>query len=181
MLKSRLVSLAVTALMIGSAPVLTAPTAPSAFAATTAAAVSSHSTAAASTACVHIQFGVTDVEIEGAGVNHPVVVTNAPGSCFTLRYNFTTVFGTTVYTGYEYQDLSGHCLWDNNGTIDVGAACGGLGHPNEEFFGSRYTSGCGWFVSDVTRGPSVYMWLNTPGETAVRMSGANASCWNFPS
>jgi hypothetical protein len=180
MLKHRLVSLTAAAMMIASSPGLTVVAAPSASAATTAAALSSHTTAAANTACVYIEWYDTAGEIEGAGVNDPVIMTDAPGSCFTLRYKFTTPCGTTVCTGYEYQDQSGHCLWDNNRTVEVGAACGGPGHPNEEFFGVSYLANCGWEVSDVTHYPYQMASGDLDGAT-VHMDPGQGDCWNFPS
>jgi hypothetical protein len=181
MLKRRLASITAAAIMIGSAPVLSALTAASASPATTAAAVSSRPTAAANTACVYIQDHTNDAEIEGGGVNNPITETTPPGSCFTLHYKFTTPCGAaTVCTGYEYQDLSGHCLWDNHGTIDVGLACGGPGHPNEQFFGVRYIRGCGWLVADITEGYGVTMNGGALGATVTMVSGVG-SCWNYPS
>ena len=180
MLKGRLVSLTTAAVMIGSASVLTTLGTASASAATTAAGVPSHFTTAPNTSCEYIQDQAGGLEIEGAGVNNPVTLNRAPASCFTLHYKFTVVYGVTTYTGYEYQDLSGHCLWDNGGYVDVGAACGGLGHPNEEFFGVSYTSGCGWKVADVTEGPGEIMaGSNAPGSHVI-MAGLG-DCWNFPS
>ena len=180
MLKRQSIRLTIAAIMIVSAPVLTTSAAASASAATTAVAVPSHSTAAVSTACVYIQDQAGGLEIEGAGVNNPVTLNRPPASCFTLRYKFTVVYGVTTYTGYEYQDQSGHCLWDNGGYIDVGAACGGPGHPNEEFFGVSYTRGCGWKVADVTEGPGEIMaGSNAPGSHVI-MAGLG-DCWNFPS
>jgi hypothetical protein len=183
MLKHRLASLTVAAIMIGSAPVLTSLAAVSASAATTAVAVSSHSTAAANTACVYIQEAqASSFEIEGEGVNNPVRLTPNPGSCFTLHNKFTTPCGASVCTGYQYQDLSGHCLWDNGGTIDVGAACGGAGHINEDFYGISYLSSChGWQVSDIGE-DGLYMTAYGYSGSEVNMTSSSThACWNFPS
>lgn len=131
--------------------------------------------------CVYWQFG-GDEEIAGHGVNNPVTMTGGTGSCFNLLNKFTIgPFGTTSYTGYEYQDLSGHCLWDNGGTIDVGAACQ-AGHPNEEFYGVTYSNG-GWSVSVATvDDPSI--WVGPEDQcqdgSEVQVPGGCTSDWNFP-
>jgi hypothetical protein len=199
MLKSRLAVLSAAAITIGLATVLTALGAASAPVATTGAAASSHSAGAANTAghtvpLLHVSGGVHIVnrglvkdcvyfntgpyDIQGRGVNQPVTLSPAPGSCFNLYNKFTVPYGTTVYTGYEYQDLSGHCLWDNGGTIDVGAACK-AGHPNEEFFGVKYGSTSYWEVGDITRGFGVYM-AGGSSDHIVMRSGT-VFLWKFPS
>jgi hypothetical protein len=107
--------------------------------------------------CVYIQSGNTVEQIKGGGVNLPVALANPPGNCFNLLNKFTVgPFGTKTYTGYGYQNGDGHCLWDNGGTIDVGAACK-AGHPNEEFFGVTLLPDGDWTVAVVTRGPNVLM------------------------
>jgi hypothetical protein len=138
--------------------------------------------------CEYIEFSTTILEIAGNGVNKPVTLTTAPANCWNLYNKFTVPYGTTVYTGYEYQNGDGHCLFDNGGVIDVGAACK-VGHPNEEFFaipGSQKEYG-GWLISDVTRGPSVYMAAqdNADGNCGAGdiVDFADDACntWNFPS
>jgi hypothetical protein len=130
--------------------------------------------------CVYIQFGFqTDVYIKGGGVNKPVTLSNQP-NCFDLLNKFSVPFGTTSYTGYEYQNGDGHCLWDNGGTIDVGAACK-LGHPNEEFFGLDYAPDVGWQVSVVAAdNPDIQM-----GSTNCQLGNpvvipGNCGGWEFP-
>lgn len=187
MLKRRLAILAAAAVTIGSATVLAALVVGSAPVPTTAAAVSSRSAAGVVRIahrglvkdCVHIEDQDGPYNIQGQGVNNPVTLSAGSGSCFNLYNKFQVVFGTTVYTGYEYQDLSGHCLWDNGGTIDVGGACR-AGHPNEDFFGIEFVNGSGWEVGDVTRGPGVYM-TGAPSGDHVIMSSSFVTFWNFPS
>jgi hypothetical protein len=187
MLKPRLAVLTAAAMTIGLATALTALGTASAPAAATGAAASGH-TVPLGQGRVHIvqrglvkdcvYFNTGPDDIQGRGVNQPVTVSAAPGSCFNLYDKFTVPYGTTVYTGYEYQDLSGHCLWDNDGTIDVGAACK-AGHPNEEFFGVKYGSTSYWEVGDITRGFGVYMAGNSSNHVVMR--SGTVYLWLFPS
>jgi len=140
--------------------------------------------------CMYIENGTGIQEIKGNGVNKPVTLTTAPGNCFNRVHEFIVFYGTTHYTGWEYQNVAGHCLFDNGGTIDVGAACKAL-HPNEEFFGipgSQSQLG-GWLVSDVTRGPNVYMGApfqlpslscGGSGDRVVMSPNLDCNTWNFP-
>jgi hypothetical protein len=93
--------------------------------------------------------------------------------------------GGHTYTGYEYQNGDGHCLWNDGGTIELGAACQGA-HTNEMFFGISLDQGIGWLIGNVTSGTGHYMaWPSCVGDgVVVRMvtSDAPANCpyWNFP-
>lgn len=119
------------------------------------------------------------LEIKGNGVNKPVSLAAAPGNCFS-RYNFFT-YGK--YSGWEYQNGDGHCLWNDGGVIELGAACQ-AGHPNEEFFGIDDAAGLGWTVGDETTGTSDVLNSTSCGSGPhVEMnSAATAGCarWNFP-
>jgi hypothetical protein len=139
--------------------------------------------------CEYIQVSDSIYEIAGNGVNEPVSLTTAPGNCWNLYNKFSVVFGATVYTGYEYQNGDGHCLWGDGTTIEVGAACK-VGHQNEEFFGDFYTEGAGWRVSDVTETPSHYMGAAIFTTTLACGVGSevvldptdvlDCNYWNFP-
>jgi hypothetical protein len=208
MLKHRFFRFTTGAITAVSAAILTSLAVTSASAATTAAA-SSHPTTAAEIAgqaataphgtgvvriihrglagdCVLIELTDQKLYITGNGVNKPVSL-ESPGNCFDLYNEFTTPCGgTKVCTGYEYQNGDGHCLFQNGGTIDVGAACQ-AGHPNEEFYGTLYTSGYGWGVSNVAES-SEYMYSSlceTGDNDQVHLTSgvtfAACSNWNFPS
>ena len=133
--------------------------------------------------CEYISNGFSGLEIQGNGVNSPVSIT-ASGNCFNLYNQFTTPCGgTKVCTGYEYQNGDGHCLWDNGGTIELGAACK-AGHPNEEFYGvPPYIDW--WQVADITEGPNVFMGtqysncITAAGAGHVVMNSAGCDGWNF--
>jgi hypothetical protein len=138
--------------------------------------------------CEYIQAGGFDAgeQIEGNGVNKPVYLTTetAAGSCFNLYNQFYFSTGGHTYMGYEYQDLAGHCLWDNGGTIEVGAACAAA-HPKEEFYGIKFTKGEGWTFSDVYSGPGWNMaaaYSCSPGYHVLMEPAGDSDCnyWNFP-
>jgi hypothetical protein len=210
-LKRRLLSLTATAIMAGSATVLAGLPATGASGAT-AEVAAGHSTpadtarpgATASQGKIHIVRrglvrdcedivnlfateavnGADIIAIAGNGVNEPVTL-KLTGNCFNLYNEFTTVYGTTVYTGYEYQNGEGHCLWADGATVELGAACK-AGHPNESFFGVKYnTSAGGWEVADVTEGPNY--WMDSSGcadgfdVQMVYYTSAYCAIWNFPS
>jgi hypothetical protein len=155
-------------------------------AASSAATTAPHVQGAASAAagCEYISnLDSGGLEIAGNGVNQPVRLVDPPGNCFTRMYEFTSLDGSP---GWEYQNGEGHCLWQNDGVIEVGAACK-PNHPNEQFWGvpgtqSKYG---GWLVSDMFDGTGSYMSTN-PGcgiDTNVDMvlGGGNCPFWNFPS
>jgi hypothetical protein len=202
-LKHRPVSLA--AITIVSATMLTALAATSA-SASTAVAVSSQSAAAGNAAghaasasqlggrgdavrvvrpglaqgCEYIKNSLSGGAIAGHGVNEPVTVVKPGGNCFT------PIFQPAAYDGYavyEYQNGDGHCLWNDDGTLELGAACKS-GHPNEEFFGMVDTPGLGWTVGNETDGTSqiVNSYNCTIGARVVMAAKATAGCgyWNFP-
>jgi hypothetical protein len=133
--------------------------------------------------CEYIENAFSGLLIQANGVNKPVFLSNNSGSCFNLYNKFTTVVGATSVTGYEYQDLSGHCLWDNGGTIEVGGACQ-AGHENEEFYGvPPYIDW--WHVAVITDGPTVFM--GTQGSNCISaadagnvvMNSGGCDGWNF--
>jgi hypothetical protein len=132
--------------------------------------------------CVYIENGFSSLQIKGNGVNNPVTITTGTGNCFNLYNKFTTPCGgTKVCTGYEYQNGDGHCLWDNGGTIELGAACQ-ANHPNEEFYGVTYIDW--WTIADITEGPNVFMgtqYSNCISTEHVIMGSGNCNGWNFPS
>lgn len=141
--------------------------------------------------CEYIETGdPIGGEIAGAGVNRPVILVPAdtPGNCFDLYNKFTYKPGDgNTYTGYEYQNGDGHCLWDNDGTLDVGAPCK-ANKPTEEFYGIAYFKGGpnpGWTVGDEVGGPSFEMGGQgdcTFYEDVTMQYDEGASCilWNFP-
>ena len=188
MLKRRLLSLTAAAIMVVPATVLTALAATSA-SATTAVAASSQSTAAAD--CVYITdypaslYAGTEVGIAGNGVNKAVTLADSLGNCFTLHYPYTVKYSDgDTYTAYEYQNGDGHCLWDNGGTIEVGAACQAA-HPREEFYGIKFTTGDGWTFGDVAEGPGANMaaaYSCSPGYDVFMEPAGAQDCdyWNFP-
>jgi hypothetical protein len=138
--------------------------------------------------CEYIQGGGFDagLQIIGHGVNRPVTLTTETGvgSCFNLYNPFYFSTAGHTYKGYEYQDLAGHCLWDNGGTIEVGAACKAA-HPREEFYGIKLTKGEGWTFSDVADGPAWNMavaYSCSPGYSVFMEPAGAEDCnyWNFP-
>jgi len=134
--------------------------------------------------CVAIQNWNNGYSIAGNGVNNPVILTGG-GNCFNLLNKFTVgPFGTKTYTGYEYQNGDGHCLFDNGGTIDVGGACQ-ANHPNEEFYGVSYVGA--WSVSVVAvDNPNILMATQfsncvTPATSGhIVMGGGGCNEWQFP-
>jgi hypothetical protein len=121
------------------------------------------------------------VAISGNGVDQQVSL-KATGNCFTLYNKFTDKINGVSYTGYQYQNGDGHCLWDNGGIVELGGACV-AGQHNEQFFGASLTPGFGWVVSDVAEGLSRV--LNAPGcalgaLVTVNVIMANCAIWNFP-
>jgi hypothetical protein len=122
----------------------------------------------------YYEFGL---EIAGNGVNEPASLVAAPGNCFNLYNEFTW----DGYTGYEYQNGLGHCLWQDDGVIELGAACK-ANHENEEFFGAKYYSGVGWLVSNRFLGTGSYMYAPGCGtaELDFGLGGQDCEYWNFP-
>lgn len=130
----------------------------------------------------YLGSGLVLAEIAGNGVNVPVTL-QAPGNCFNL-YNKFTFDG---YTGYEYQNGDGHCLWDNGGAfgvIEVGAACK-AGKASEEFFGTQFFQG-GWYVGNVAAddGPNGVIYFMDADSCGlgsnVYMDTGYCIQWNFP-
>jgi len=147
--------------------------------------------------CEYIESGISDYYIEGHGVNEPVSLTAGPGSCFNLynEYSYNIGGGVTA-TVYQYQDLSGHCLWQNDTSyeLELGVACN-ASDTSEDFFGlpGSYAAFGGWLVSvvaDWAKGLKYYMAVvssNCPsGDETVLMypalsTGEFCDTWNFPS
>jgi hypothetical protein len=150
--------------------------------------------------CEYIESGTSDYYIEGHGVNEPVSLTTGPGSCFDLYNSFSypivsPLTGKDVTaTVYQYQDLSGHCLWQNDTSfeLELGVACN-ASDTSEDFFGipGSHAEYGGWLVSvvaDWAQGLEYYMDLvsiNCPfaDETVYMEPGNVGTCytWNFPS
>jgi hypothetical protein len=139
--------------------------------------------------CVQIQVGDTIWQILDEGVGVPVMLSTKPASCWNLVNEFSTVYGYTVYTGYEYQDIRGHCLFDDGGYITTAAGPCQLANSREEFYGIHYyTSGHyapGWTVGDLNFGPGWCMatdYVVTGGQdvSMVPCSWTESFFWNFP-
>jgi hypothetical protein len=135
--------------------------------------------------CEYIKNLDSGEEIEDYGAGEPTSTVKPPGSCFNLYNEFHYSTGGKTYTGYEYQDTSGHCLWDNNGQIYLTTACL-AGHPREEFYGITYYSGVGWLFGDVEEGPTwemeqAYCPTYSSG-TVIMVKAGTGECiyWNFP-
>ena len=138
---------------------------------------------AASAGCVHISnYYSGGLQIEGNGVNNPVYLTSPNGSCWNQVYPFTYPSGGKTYSGWEYQDLSGHCLWQDAGVIEVGGACK-AGHQNEEFFGYHLYPGQGWKVAVVADGTGFFMGsagCSVGSQVKMVQGGDTCDLWNFP-
>lgn len=80
--------------------------------------------------------------ITGDGVNVPVFL--GAGNCFQPLNHFTY----QGFSGYQYQNGDGHCLWLNGITVELGGACV-AGHANEEFYGIAFVNGEGWTIANV--------------------------------
>jgi hypothetical protein len=204
MLKSRLLSLSALAITAGLAMALTALPATGA---TAAAAVSTAGRAAAAPpgrSVVHIVHRglVQDCEditnwaasknsgetvaIAGQGVDQAVQLAD-PGNCFNLYNEFYYSYKGKTYTGYEYQNGDGHCLFNHDQTLEVGGACQAT-DDEEQFFGIAYYSGTGWQWG-VTADTTSYLvnayeagggcGLGTVVEM-TQVSVADCSLWNFP-
>ena len=134
------------------------------------------------------------IDIAGGGVNTPVKLVSPPGNCWNLYNEFYYSNNGHTYTGYEYQNGDGHCLWDNfntttnMGTIDVGAPCKAL-KTTEEFFAVSYGADLGWLWSVISAWPGPNggdFYVDAPGcsvNTQVVMDPVgDSSCqyWNFP-
>jgi hypothetical protein len=148
--------------------------------------------------CVEIQIydGIEytgyNMQIRDEGAYNRTIMWQAPGSCWNLINEFGVDYNGTDYTGYEYQDLRGDCLWDDNGAIETSAVCTDLANY-ESFFGVHYYPGEGWTVADTYWGPSRIMATPTPivDYAVVNMDNSSTiddGCapfcpshfWNFP-
>ena len=133
----------------------------------------------AAQACPSGWFTISNAEgagaIKGDTVNEPVLLSST-GNCFEAINKFTY----NGFTGYEYQNGVGHCLWDNIGAIYMGAACK-AGHPNEEFYGVNYSSG-GWTVENVGDNTGAVLdYYGCVGPDLTMESNNVGTCyrWNF--
>ena len=135
--------------------------------------------------CEKIEVLSYDMYIMGNGVNNDVTVETEPeGNCFTLPYSGTA----DGHTWYEYQNGDDHCLWDDGGQLELGKACGGSSHPNEELFAYDYQgSGFGWIWSSVAQFPYSLAATNgsftgcTQGDVVEDASSAvPCESWTFP-
>jgi len=139
--------------------------------------------------CVEIELGDTGLQIWDNGVGRPVTLEPGPASCWNL-VNLTYVFfGGKRYTGYQYQDLRGDCLWDYAGTITTAAGRCQAGKNYQTFFGINYYhsghNGPGWTFTDAYWGPTWYMAYDYDayaGEdvTMVPSDYTDSHLWNFP-
>jgi hypothetical protein len=205
MLKRRLLTLSASAITAGLVVALTALPAASAPAAPAAAATAARAAAAAQgRGVVHIVHrglvrdceditnwaasinSTETVAIAGQGVDFPVDLAD-PGNCFNLYNEFYYSYKGKTYTGYEYQNGDGHCLFNDGGTLEVGGACQPT-DDEEQFFGIAYYSGTGWQWG-VTADTTSYLvnayeagggcGLGTPVHM-TQVSVAFCSLWNFP-
>jgi hypothetical protein len=140
--------------------------------------------AAAASSCLEIQAGPSNLQIWDNGPGKLVTLVTRPGSCWHLVNPFSIPH--TNYHGYEYQDLRGHCLWDDDSLIGTTGACQ-AGNPNESFYGINYYHGQGWTVTDKTQGLNFHMAADGEGGPfageIVYMSErpfAPWQFWNFP-
>ena len=207
MLKRRVLSLSATAITAGLVTALTALPAASASAAAATAATTAGRAAAGppGRGVVHIiRRGLVQdceditnwdasitagetVAIAGQGVDFPVDLAH-PGNCFNLYNEFYYSYKGKTYTGYEYQNGDGHCLFNDGGILEVGGACQAT-DDEEQFFGIAYYSGTGWQWG-VTADNISYLvnayeagggcGLGNPVEM-TQASVAFCSLWNFPS
>jgi hypothetical protein len=136
--------------------------------------------------CVTITDWLDNAAIAGGGVNKPVTL-ESPGNTFCLEYPYPYETGGTTYNSWEYQNGDGHCLFDNGGTLDVGAACQ-ANHPNEMFYGVTFVKGSGWEWANVGAGVGYFVTTNSNqscdlGATVYVGLPNGDSCyyWNFPS
>jgi hypothetical protein len=200
MLKRRLLSLSASAITAGLVLALTALPATSA-----PAAAAANAAAPPGRGVVHIVHRglVQDCEditnwaatinsketvaIAGQGVDVPVDLAD-PGNCFNLYNEFYYSYKGKTYTGYEYQNGDGHCLFNDGGTLEVGGACQAT-DDEEQFFGIAYYSGTGWQWG-VTADTTSYLVnaYQAGGGCGVgtlvemtQVSVADCSLWNFPS
>jgi hypothetical protein len=130
----------------------------------------------------------TDADIVGNGVNKPVTLTYGTPACFNLYNEFHYSYDGKTFTGYQYQNTAGHCLWSNNTShiIELGVACNST-DTSEDFFAlpGSYAAYGGWVVSDVAEWPGDYL-MDSPvceqyAEVAMQVAGPTCPYWNFPS
>jgi hypothetical protein len=135
---------------------------------------------AAPATCTHITNVGAGSEITGGGVNAPVTVTGS-GNCFSAVFSGSSSEGNWN----EWQNGAGHCLFNNGGTLDVGAACAGSGHPNEEMLSPGLSGGGNAFAA-VSLVPN--FWSTEPhgcteGSEVGNVNNLNGNCgtWLFSS
>jgi hypothetical protein len=120
--------------------------------------------------------GVGGAEIAAHGPGNPVSLAYTGASCFNLMHEFHW----EGYTGWQYQDLSGRCLYEKRGVISVGGPCS-ASDTGEDFFGVRYVKDVGWLVSNVFLGTGSYMYAPSCLTARVDMGLGTHPCayWNF--
>jgi hypothetical protein len=135
--------------------------------------------------CEYIENYDLGTEIKGNGVNATVSLTKPPGNCFDLYNEYSYKANGVTYTGYEYQNGDGHCLWVNTSSLhlELGVACK-AGDVDELFFGvpgsdSEYG---GWEVFAAAE-PFDYMYCGPGNEVSMAPVDDILTCdfWNFPS
>lgn len=192
MLKRRIRILAVVGITIVAAIVSTTLGATGARAASAAPAL-------AASGCVEIELGNggdSTSQILDEGVHNDVTLAPAPASCWVRSTKPDRVEWYGVwYNAYEYQDVRGHCLWDDNGVLQTAAGPCKPGVRGEEFFGIRYYhngyDAPGWALTDDYWGPRYYIAAPIPvshsngvffyynGSPGTPHEGG-APFWNFP-
>jgi hypothetical protein len=139
--------------------------------------------------CVRIELGDLGWNIWDNGADSKVTIVDGLGSCWNVVNSFGIKLDGHHYSGYEYQDLRGDCLYDNAGSIvTVTGPCFDL-NSYESFFGIKYyanaPTGSGWTVSAVASGPNSYMAASPfcdPGYYVDMEATTYPGCvwWNFP-
>lgn len=144
--------------------------------------------------CVNITSSPAEgLAIAGNGVNKPATL-KITGNCFNLYNEFHYSENGLTYTGYEYQNGEGHCLWMNQTSyvLELGVACNAT-DPAEQFFGYQYVGGLGWLWGNVAAANTgLIYYVDSPpignsvgctnGAEVQLVSSAYAVCdyWNFP-
>jgi hypothetical protein len=135
--------------------------------------------------CEYIENYDLGTEIEGNGVDKTVSLTSPPGNCFDLYNSESYKVNGVTYTGYEYQNGDGHCLWLNTSSLhlELGVACQ-PGDGDELFFGvpGSYAEYGGWEVYAAAE-TFDYMVCGPGDEVSVEPLTDLLTCdlWNFPS
>lgn len=125
--------------------------------------------------------------ISGNGVNKQVTL-KSTGNCFTQHNMFHIILNGKTYTGWEYQNGDGHCLWENQTSqhLELGVACQ-AGNLDESFFGISYYQHLGWVVGVASYGLYALIYnMDAPpchsGSYVDMAPATDTFCpyWNFP-